>query len=184
MKPPDPRPHREDRDDSADDDAAAEVSPAGCPHPNPPALQRILHLDITVGRGVDIGQTPAGFRRVVPIIGGRVGGPLMTGLVLPGGADIQHVRSDTETRVLAQYILKSDRDEIVLVTNTGIRTGTTEDIARLQRDQPVDPARIYFATTPTFETAAPRLTRLNTHIYLGSGTRMPGRVLFDIFEVQ
>lgn len=149
-----------------------------------PALHHVLRLEITVGDGLDVGVTSAGLRRVVPITGGRILGPLFTGRVLPGGNDFQHVRNDTETTVLARYVLESDRGEIVLIENSGIRTGSAEDLARLRRDEPADPARIYFRSTPTFETAAPRLTRLTNHVHLGSGTRMPGRVLFDIFEVQ
>jgi Protein of unknown function (DUF3237) len=75
------------------------------PQANAPVLHHILHRAITVGDGLNVGDTPVGFRRVVPITGGRVSGPLMTGRVLPGGADIQHV-----------------------VENNGIRTGAAEDI--------------------------------------------------------
>ena len=109
---------------------------------------------------------------------------MFTGRVIPGGNDIQHVRDDTETTVLARYALESDRGEVVLVTNSGIRTGSAQDVERLRRDEPVDPKRIYFRSTPSFETAAPRLARLNSHVYVGSGTRMAGLVLFDFFEVQ
>jgi hypothetical protein len=149
-----------------------------------PALLHVLHLEITVGDGVDVGVTAAGVRRVVPITGGRVSGPAFTGLVLPGGADEQLVRTPTETSVLARYLLESDQGEVVLVRNVGIRTGSAEDLERLRRDEPVDPTRIYFRSTPTFETAAPRLARLNRHVYVGSGTRAPGLVRFDVFEVQ
>lgn len=69
--------------------------------------------------------------------------------MLPGGNDFQHVRNDTETTVLARYVLESDHGEIVLIENSGIRTGSAEDLARLRRDEPADPAQIYFRSTPT-----------------------------------
>jgi hypothetical protein len=152
--------------------------------PNAPALQHVLHLEITVAEGLDVGATPSGLRRVVPITGGCVTGPLFTGRILPGGADVQLLRNPTDTSVDARYVVESDRGELVLVRNVGIRSGSAEDLGRLQREEPVDPARIYFRSTPTFHTAAPRLDRLNTHVYVGSGTRAPGRVTFDVFEVQ
>lgn len=160
------------------------MTPAAEPVANSPMLQHVLRLRVTVAEGIEIGPTPLGHRRVVPITGGRVEGPLMTGRVLPGGNDVQYVRSPTETSVLATYVLESDEGETVLARNAGIRCGTAEDIGRLLRDQPVDPTRIYFRSTPTFETAAPRLSRLNNHVFVGTGTRTPGLVCFDFFEVQ
>jgi hypothetical protein len=160
-----------------------DVTPAGRTAAAP-SLQHLLHLRITVADAIDVGVTPEGHRRIVPITGGLVTGPLFAGRVIPGGNDVQYVRNDTETTVLARYVLESDRGEVVLVTNGGIRSGSVEDIERLRRDEPVDPERIYFRSVPTFETAAPRLARLNSHVYVGSGIRMAGLVLFDFFEVQ
>jgi hypothetical protein len=149
----------------------------------PPPLTHVLHLAVEVGAPVEIGMTPAGLRRVIPITGGTVSGPLMTGRILPGGADFQVISTPTETLAEARYVLESDAGELVYVDNRALRTGSAEDIARLRRDEPVDPARIYFRSTPRFETAAPRLARLTTRVFLGSGTRQPQSVTFDFFEV-
>lgn len=149
----------------------------------PPPLTHVLHLEVEVGAPVEVGRTPAGLRRVVPITGGTVSGPLMTGRVRPGGADFQLIRTDTETVADARYVLESDRGEVVLVENLALRTGSAEDIARLRQDLPVDPARIYFRSTPRFETEAPRLAALTSHVFVGSGVRHPRAVVFDFFQV-
>lgn len=149
-----------------------------------PRLTHVLHLDVEVGPPVEVGRTPAGLRRVVPIVGGTVSGPLMTGRVLPGGADVQLLRSDTETEVDARYLLESDAGELVHVVNRGLRIASAEDTARLRRDEPVDPARIYFRSTPLFETAAPRLSALVSRVHVGVGTRHPRSVTFDFFAVE
>jgi hypothetical protein len=151
--------------------------------PDAPALVPVLHLEVEVAAPIEVGQLTSGLRRVVPITGGTVSG-LFSGRVLPGGADIQLIRSETETEVEARYLLESDDGELVTVHNLGLRTGSAEDIARLRRDEPVDPARIYFRATPRFETASPRLARLTTHVFVGTGTRQPRSVTFDVFEVQ
>jgi hypothetical protein len=52
--------------------------------------------------------------------------------VLPGGADLQLIRSDTESEVEARYVLESDDGELVTGHNWGLRTGAAEDIARLR----------------------------------------------------
>ena len=38
-------------------------------------------------------------------------------------------------------------------------------------------------TRPTFETSAPRLAVLTTHVFVGSGVRHPRPVVFDFFRV-
>jgi hypothetical protein len=149
----------------------------------PPPLEHVLHLEVTVDRPVEIGPTPAGHRRVIPITGGTVSGPLLTGRVLPGGADFQVIRTETETVAEARYVIETDQGERVYVENTGLRTGSAEDIARLRQDLPVDPARIYFRSTPRFETSAPRLAVLTSHVFVGSGVRHPAGVVFDFFRV-
>jgi len=148
----------------------------------PPPLTHVLHLEVEVGPPVEVGPTPAGVRRVVPITGGTVSG-LFTGRVLPGGADFQLIRTATETVADATYVLESDRGERVYVQNLALRTGSAEDIERLRQDLPVDPARIYFRSTPRFETAAPRLAELTTSVFVGSGVRHPRAVVFDFYRV-
>jgi hypothetical protein len=149
----------------------------------PPALTHVLHLEVEVGPPIEVGETPAGLRRVIPILGGTVSGPLLSGRVLPGGADFQVIRADTETVAEARYVLESDDGEVVYVENTGLRTGSAADIARLRQDLPVDPARIYFRSWPRFETAVPRLATLTGHLHVGSGARHPRGVVFDFFRI-
>ncbi|OZC83976.1 hypothetical protein CH254_24135 [Rhodococcus sp. 06-412-2C] len=151
--------------------------------PIPPTLTHVLHLEVEVAAGIDLGTTPNGVRRIVPIVGGRVSGPLMTGTVLPGGTNVQQVRSSTTTAVLARYVLESDRGELVMIENRGVRRGSASDVARLNADEPVDPANIYFRSTPVFETGAPRLSSLNDRVHVGAGVRRKGMVIFDVFEV-
>jgi len=149
----------------------------------PPGLRHVLHLDVEVGVPVEVGATAAGIRRLVPITGGTVAGPLLSGRILPGGTDYQLIRTETWTEVEARYVLETDRGELVYVRNRGVRTGSADDIARLRRDEPVDPERIYFRSSPTFETSSERLTGLTARLFVGSGTRHPRSVVFDFFEV-
>lgn len=121
---------------------------------------------------------------MVPIVGGTVTGPLMAGRVRPGGADVQLLRSDTGTEVDARYLLESDAGGLVHVVNRGLRIASAEDSARLRRDEPVDPARVYFRSAPLFETAAPRLAALVSRVHVGLGTRHPRSVTFDFFAVE
>jgi len=148
-----------------------------------PLLEPVTSVVVDVGPAQEIGITPQGRRRIIPITGGRASGPLLNGRVLPGGADFQLIRSDTHTDIHARYVIETDEGEQVYVENTGIRTGSAEDIARLVQGLPVDPARIYFRSYPRFETASARLHWLNTHLFVGTGARYPDRVELQFFKL-
>src|SRR5690606_1170908 len=134
----------------------------------PPTLEHLATLVVEVAQVQEIGHTPSGRRRVIPITGGTVTGKL-SGRILPGGADFQSIRSHTYTDIHARYVIETDAGETIYVENTGIRTGSAEDIAALAHGQAVDPERIYFRSHPRFETASPRLEWLNTHLFVGTG---------------
>ncbi|CAP44682.1 DUF3237 domain-containing protein [Bordetella petrii] len=151
-------------------------------HPAPPHLEHVSTLHVQVGAPQEIGDTPYGRRRVIPILGGQAHGPL-SGVILPGGADFQAIRTATYTDIHARYVIETAAGHRVYVENTGIRTGSADDIARLARGEPVDPARIYFRSYPRFETAAPELAWLNEHLFVGTGARFPDRVELCFYRV-
>jgi len=47
----------------------------------------------------------------------------------------------------------------------------------------VDPALVYFRTTPRFETASPRLRWMMESVFVGTGARFPDRVELSFFRV-
>lgn len=153
-------------------------------HQKPPALEHLATIIVDVAPPQEIGETPGGRRRVIPILGGTVNGTLLSGRVLPGGADFQSIRSETFTDIHARYVIETHEGDMVYVENTGIRTGSAPDIAALAKGQPVDPERIYFRSYPRFETASTRLAWLNTHLFLGTGARYPDRVELNFFLVR
>jgi hypothetical protein len=157
--------------------------PAMLPRNPAPALRHIAHLSVEVGPPVEVGATMVGRRRVVPILGGTVEGTLLRGRVLPGGADYQVIRTATVTEVHARYVLETVTGERVYVENTGYRTGSADDIERLNRGLAVDPKRIYFRSVPRFETESARLAHLNHSVFVGTGERHPDRVEFDFYLV-
>ena len=151
--------------------------------PLAPELEHLATIVVDVGAPQEIGHTPSGRRRVIPITGGTVTGKL-SGRILPGGADFQAIRSHTFTDIHARYVIETEQGETIYVENTGIRTGSAEDIAALAHGKPVDPERIYFRSYPRFETAAPRLDWLNTHLFLGTGARYPDRVELNFYLIR
>ncbi len=149
----------------------------------PPSLIPVADLSIQVGPPVTIGQTHEGLRRIVPILGGLVRGPRLSGTVLAGGADFQMIRADGYTTLEARYVVRLDDGALIYIVNTGVRFGPPEVMARITRGEPVDPALVYFRTTPRFETAAPAYQWLTRPLFLATGARHPDRVEISVFEV-
>ncbi|WP_431267312.1 DUF3237 domain-containing protein [Dankookia sp. P2] len=143
----------------------------------------IGQVEVAVGPPLVVGAGPAGERRIVPILGGRVGGPRLTGEILAGGADFQVIRPDGVTEIVARYTLQLDDGALVYVVNRGIRHAAPEDMARLLRGEPVPPERVYFRTAPVFETAAPAHAWLHRSLFVGFGERRPDSVRVRIHAV-
>ncbi|HBK05892.1 MAG TPA: DUF3237 domain-containing protein [Acetobacteraceae bacterium] len=148
-----------------------------------PRLTHTADVTIQVGDPITIGETHEGLRRVVPILGGTVGGPRIKGTILPAGADYQVIRADGYTTLDARYVARLDDGAMIYIVNTGVRFGPPEVMARITRGEPVDPAEVYFRTTPRFETASPAYQWLTRPLFLASGARYPDRVEVTVFEV-
>ena len=149
----------------------------------PPRLEFVLEVTAQVA-APDKVPTAAGERRIVPVTGGTFEGPTVKGKVLPGGADYQLIHADGLTEIEARYVLETDRGERVYVTNKGIRHAPPEVIAELNAGKLVDPARVYFRTSPTFETDAPRLQWMTRALFICTGERYPDGVKIQFYQVH
>ncbi len=148
-----------------------------------PRLTHTAAITIRVGDPITIGETGEGLRRVVPILGGTIAGPRISGTILPAGADYQVIRADGYTTLDARYAARLDDGAMIYIVNIGVRFGSPEIMARITRGEPVDPAEVYFRTTPRFETASPAWQWLTRPLFLATGARHPDRVEINVFEV-
>ena len=150
---------------------------------NAPELRFAFEIDVEVATPLDLGQTQAGHRRVVPIAGGLVSGPRLQGRVLAVGADWQILRSDGAADLDARYNIQSDDGALIYVVNRGVRHGPPEVLARLNRGERVDPAAYYFRSAASFETSAPQHAWLTRAVVVGVGERYPDKVVIRFWEL-
>jgi hypothetical protein len=153
-----------------------------------PSLEPILDIRVAVGAPVEIGQVGRARRRIVPILGGTCEGrgpftDLLTGRVLPGGADWQLIHDDGLTEADARYVIETARGALVYVQNRGLRHAPPDVMKKLLAGEAVDPSLVYFCSTPTFETAAPDLQALARAIVVGAGERHPSEVVIRFWKV-
>jgi uncharacterized protein DUF3237 len=148
-----------------------------------PGLSFVGELSAKVATPVDVGTTPQGVRRIVPILGGDMHGPRLSGKLMPGGTDYQVWRSDGITEIHARYVIETASGSRVYVEASGLRRAPPEVMERLFRGEPVDQGSIYFRTVPRFETSDRDLAWLMRGIFLCAGARYPDRVVLRFFEV-
>jgi hypothetical protein len=148
-----------------------------------PTLKFFADATIEVDTPQEVGQTPRGRRRLIPILGGEVRGDGWSAKVLPGGADFQLVVTGTLAELDARYTMQTDAGDLIYLRNRAIRSGPPELMAKLARGEPVDPAAIYFRCSPSFETASRTLAWINERMFVGAGLRRPDRVVLRFFEL-
>lgn len=146
-------------------------------------LNHFADLAVQVGAPIEVGVTPAGRRRMIPITGGEARGADWTAQVLPGGADYQIVVSPTRAELEAHYVLETDAGDRIYVRNRAIRVASAETTAALLRGEVVDPALVYFRCAPTLETASRALGWINDRLFVGAGQRHPDRVVMSFYAL-
>ncbi len=112
----------------------------------------LFTVDALLGEVVDVGVTPTGHRRVIPVVGGTVSGAL-EGEVLPGGADWNLERPDGSAELWARYELRTSDGAVVSVLNTAVH--------------PPRPA-MPILTSPTFDVGDDGPVWLRTGVHVGA----------------
>jgi hypothetical protein len=149
----------------------------------PPKLEFVTELRVQVAPAIEIGQLAEGQRRVINIVGGTFDGPLLRGVIQPGGADWQLIRSDNVAVLDARYTLVTDSGVTIYVQNHGIRYAGPAVTERLMKGEMVAANEYYFGSTPSFETDADELQWLRRAVFVGVGTRLPELVVIQVWRI-
>jgi len=112
----------------------------------------VLTIEALLGEARDVGLTPTGRRRVIPLVGGTVRDGL-DGEVLPGGADWNLEHADGSVELWARYELRLADGSVVVVTNTA----THEPDAQLP-----------ILTSPRFDVGDGGPVWLRTGVFVGA----------------
>ena len=152
--------------------------------PQPPALVHMTRVVCQVGALVSLGG-PAkhGERRFVPLGGGTVAGPELSGTLVEGGIDWQVQRADGVTDISAHYVIRTEDGALVEVQSDGMRHGSPEVMARLARGEPVAGSEYFFRTLMRFTTGHPAWLHLNRVMAIAVGQRERQRVLLDVWRL-
>ncbi len=146
--------------------------------------RHLFTLIADVPKIVDLGETPAGHRRIATVTGGTFKGERLSGTLQPTpGGDWLLLRPDGATILDVRVTLETDDRQLIYMTYRGVRHGPAEVMARLAKGEAVDPASYYFRTTPVFETASPKYDWLNRIVSVATGRREKSGPVYEVYEV-
>ena len=149
-----------------------------------PGLEFAFEIRVDVSEVIlQLGTTPKGTRKIVPICGGIFEGPAIKGTVLAGGYDWQLVRSDGVAEIEARYILKTNDDALITIVNTGLRHAPQAIMERMAKGEEVAPSFYYFRSIPVFETSELKYEWLTKNIFIANGIRKPSEVFIQVWKV-
>lgn len=160
-----------------------QATPEAAPAAPPPTLTWAFSARVELAPPIEQGTVDGQRRRLVPITGGRVYGPRLTGVVLAGGGDWQAIGPHGLTEVNARYTLRAADGTVIDVVNAGVRTASEGVTDRIARGEPVPVDAYYFRTSPRFSVAPGALEWMRRTLFVARGVRMPDHVVIDFYTV-
>lgn len=133
-----------------------------------PRVEPVFTLFVDVEPPIATETTPAGIALLIPIVGGRVAGPRLSGELLRGGEDSARDRPSGIFQVHARYHLRTDDGVTIAVENLGV-----------WRERPGESP--YFVTAPTFTAPDGQHSWLNRGVFIGMAVeRSIERIEIDV----
>ncbi|MDA9930636.1 DUF3237 domain-containing protein [Alphaproteobacteria bacterium] len=148
-----------------------------------PKLEHFCDIKIDLSPVHELGDGRGGTRRIIPIVGGAVSGPRLTGRVLNIGADWQTVFKDGLAQLDTRYALESDDGAVIEIINFGFRHGPQDVMAAVARGEDVTPDQYYMRTHARLETGDSRYDWVNRALFVGTGARLKSQVVISLFQI-
>jgi len=148
-----------------------------------PQLRHVCDLAVELAPIREMGPGRAGQRRIIPIIGGTVTGPLFRGRILNLGADWQTIHAGGLADLDTRYAIETDDGATIEVINQGFRHGPEDVMKRLAAGEDVPPDAYYMRTTARLESGDARYSWVNSAIFVGTGARLAAQVHMTLYQV-
>ncbi len=149
-----------------------------------PELRHVCDLYVELDPVREMGAGRAGQRRIIPIVGGRVEGPVIKGRILHLGADWQTIWDNGVAELDTRYGIETEDGATIEILNYGYRHGPAEVLAAIARSEDVDPASYYMRTHARLETGDARYDWVNRMLFVGTGARKNGQVVVSLFALE
>ncbi len=144
---------------------------------NAPRLEFAFAVEVLLGPTSRVGNGEGDVLEFVPILGGTVSGPRLSGEVLSGGGDWSVRRGREVIELDARYLLRADDGAFIDVVNRGYFCASPEVEQRAVSGEPVAESDYYFRTSPFFRTDARAHRWLARHVFIGLATVLSGEAI-------
>lgn len=148
-----------------------------------PPLTHVCDYTVDLAPLMPMGAGRGGDRRIIPIIGGQVTGPRLTGRLLHLGADWQTVFADGLAELDTRYAMETDDGALIEIVNYGYRHGPADVMAALAQGADVSPDAYYMRTHARLETGDARYAWVNRTLFVGTGARFPTAVRMTLYAI-
>lgn len=149
-----------------------------------PHLEHVCDFTVELTASHEMGTSPAGKRRIIPIVGGLVAGPLINGRILNVGADWQTVLAGGIADLDARYAIETDDGAVIEVVSQGIRHASLEVNARIAAGEAVPPSEYYMRTAIRLETGHEAYDWVNRALFLATGGKVGSTVKLTVYRVD
>ena len=149
-----------------------------------PNLRHFCDIAAELGPIRELGAGRAGRRRIIPIVGGSVTGPEISGRILNLGADWQTIFADGLAELDTRYAMETGDGALIEIVNYGYRHGPPEVIERLAAGEDVPPGSYYMRTHARLETGDPKYRWINPMLFVGTGARQRSSVRISLFAIE
>lgn len=149
------------------------------------ATRHLMSIDIDAGKPMELGDTPLGRRRIVPVVGGRFSGERLSGQIVAPSGDWALVRRDGAFIPDVRILLQTDEGALINFTYGGRWAADQATLERLmRREGNLDASSTYWRTDCAFECAIDGpYDWLNRVIAIGIGRPKIAGVLYEVHEV-
>lgn len=148
-----------------------------------PGLVHVFTIEAEIAPPRAAGPGLGGTRLHIPILGGRVFGPRLSGRILPGGSDWALRRTDGLTEVSASYSIEAEDGTPIWVRNRGLRRSSAEALARLEAGEALSPAEFWFRAAPCFDVPDGPHQWLRETIFVAAIAPQGRRIVIDVHDV-
>ncbi len=141
-----------------------------------------LTLNVDFPNTTVIGETPAGSRRIAPVVGGTFTGERLNGTVNPG-ADWAIIRPDGALLIDVRLTLETLDNAKIFLQYEGRFIATPDGMAKFSKGFLLDPSDYTLVITAKFECGDERYQWLNNIVAAGTGTQTAAGPVYAIFEI-
>lgn len=148
-----------------------------------PQLEFVCDFSVDLSKPHEMGDCGPGVRRIIPIVGGSVTGPLLNGEILGVGADWQTVDRQGIAQLDARYAIATPDGAVIEVISQGLRHVSPEVAARIAAGEDVPFADYYMRTAVRLETGHAAYDWVNRALFLAMGGKRGACVHLAIYRV-